>query len=134
MTRMYLCTSPGLACGIDLLHTHTQNVLCPITVLAKRDLDGPSRLEHNRVCNSGNYKEIFPLTWLMLVIVKKGDMQRNYSIEYLLLKLVMVCDMIYNFKVFCIIRNQKSWWNYQSVWFVYAEETQNLYINISINI
>ena len=45
ITRMYLCTSPGLVCGLDQFHTHTQNLLCPITVLAKRDLDGPSRLE-----------------------------------------------------------------------------------------
>ena len=45
MTRMYLCTSPGLACGMDLFHTQTQKLLSPITVLAKRDLDGPSRLE-----------------------------------------------------------------------------------------
>ena len=44
ITRMYLCTSPGLVCGMDLFHTHTQNLLCPITVLAKTRPGWPEQI------------------------------------------------------------------------------------------
>ena len=42
---MYSCApTKGLACGMDLFHTHTQNLLCPITVLVKTRSGWPEQI------------------------------------------------------------------------------------------